>query len=831
MAASEKIRVKFGLIGINGKMNVLTGGDLNGYLTTPIFAHDTFPVTCTINSIIDSEYGKLDYLLYNEQNAEKYPYQSQSYQKVFRKIVRWDFGDGTEIEGYTATHHYTTPGKYKITCTFFDIDRKGTKNVYSVSVIVKQVIATKLRFNIEDGMTDVALKHELHCSATEQIARIEAFLSSNITSEPDVIAKRIYKAGEDEEPTWDDVKEFPYPHLRRYWCFLKSEKDYYHNTNRVWNEEIRPSDRFTPNYNTIYGKFIVNEDNEIEFDAYYINPYKGTSADIHIAYIDPHCKILEAEENSDFFAKPVSSIAEIPEGYVASGKYGYVDIYYRSDFVSEENVLSFFYDMDSMKLSDALESGPNFLNMMPLGMKFAIVKNDINDVEYSITLNGFITSYEGVDKLTQLSLLKDYDFTGILVPYIQKSIINYYIREIEEDPLLMEAETFILSEYAVGDYFQGEYYIPKDFIFSDVFLELLYGENNDSKVDSEPYEDADYLRALKFTLKNILEGEFTIGNKKIELNYDLYDLQAEVIPTEKLYKQNVDQLIDVYTPHPLFDGATNLKGMLSNVFKTNNMLNYVLTKGMNFFDDQVNVKTNYVDNLVQTLTMMGQDISQYSETNFDGVNELKDLTRILTMNHSELMGNYIDEAYDIRVTSSDKGKHVGERILVTDKLYCLMDNEVIDGKHYYKGKVTKIVRTENKGKSNEKTLTFTTKEPVALIMVDDYARESRIISFSDIQPRKIDEDGLGEYVIADYVESWGWNMLLPEDWQKQDHAKMIDSYYSFYLLVPPMEKNRIGNFLDPETITDEMVDPDKWIEEDGITFRQLQKVIHGKTLI
>lgn len=878
--------VPFGLKNLKGTMEVTrdtTQPEKLGYCKTPIFAHETYPVTCTLNptdqpaddkaklaavvapeikfrrdgkmrivgKYTSAEYGKVYYTTgplrakYGDTviaeetgkpstDKEDEPlrdpedkdiilkYQDESYQKQFRKIVRWDFGDGTQIEGYSATHYYKVPGRYKISCTFYDIDRKGVDNAYSITVIVKQVIPTMLEFDTAFDES-VAFKPEIHCSAIEHIARIHASLSNNVKNNVDIIAKRIYEPDEEENPSWDDVKDLPFPHLRKYYSFLASTKEYYNDTERLWDERISPVNKYTPEYDAIYGKFLL-EKGEIVFDSYYVNPYKTAQSIGSLTIIDPACDITQenTEKTIPCTVKPVSTIGEIPEGYIYAGKKGYVDVYYRNDFLSDKNVVSFFYDVENIALESAIESAPNFLNMMPLGIKFAIVENNKEDIDFSLTLNGFVTSFEGVDKLVQLSLLKDYDFSAILVPYIKKSVINYYIHEQTEDPLLMEQEKLILSEYSVEDYFQGNYYIPKDFIFSNEYLQLLYGPDNDSLIESVPYEGADYLRAFKIICKTIFDARFAINDKTIILNHEVFDLDKVVVPTEQTYSQDIDKLIEVYMPHPVFEHADNLKGVLHNTFKTNNLLNYILTKGQNFFDDHVNVKSSYVTDMLQTLEMMGQDISDYSVTNFEGVNEVKDLTRILTMNHSELMGNYIDEPFDIKVKGDIKGKHIGERILVDDILYTLTENKFEGDKRFSKGKVTKIERIENK-----KKVTYNTVEPVAIVIVDDYSGESRIASFADITPREI-KNGEAIYCIEDYDDSWGWNLLLPSNWAEEDKAKIINSYYSFYLLVPPTKKERVGNFLDETTITEEITDPNKWIDEDGITFRALQKVIHSK---
>ena len=61
-------------------------------------------------------------------------------------MVLWDFGDGHKEEGYSVEHTYSKPGRYKIRCTFYDINRCAWKNTYFLTVVVKEVIPTKLAF-------------------------------------------------------------------------------------------------------------------------------------------------------------------------------------------------------------------------------------------------------------------------------------------------------------------------------------------------------------------------------------------------------------------------------------------------------------------------------------------------------------------------------------------------------------------------------------------------------------------------------------------------------------------------------------------------------------
>ena len=172
MANDATFKVPFGILNIKGLMAV----NEDNVVELPIFAHSSYPITTTLDPTYSSEFGTL---LYNKPGNVL---EGKSYQKIYRKNVRWNFGDGTEVEGYSVSHYYNIPGKYTITCTFFDIHRLGILNQYKIKVIVKQVIPSELIFDKQES--SVA---DIKCSKIEKIARVEALLSNNVKDNVDVI--------------------------------------------------------------------------------------------------------------------------------------------------------------------------------------------------------------------------------------------------------------------------------------------------------------------------------------------------------------------------------------------------------------------------------------------------------------------------------------------------------------------------------------------------------------------------------------------------------------------------------------------------------------------
>lgn len=186
-----------GLMGIkNTSMDEESGFVINSDVVLPLFSHESYKIKTTLNrayefkGINESPYENSSHFarihVTDKSNKSIQKYNNKYYQKFFRKDVLWDFGDGTQVEGFSVEHSYRKPGRYKITCTFFDIDRKAWVNDYSITVTVKEVLPTVLRF--DKGYT----APEIKCSKVERIARIEALNSNTVDKNLDVIVDRIF---------------------------------------------------------------------------------------------------------------------------------------------------------------------------------------------------------------------------------------------------------------------------------------------------------------------------------------------------------------------------------------------------------------------------------------------------------------------------------------------------------------------------------------------------------------------------------------------------------------------------------------------------------------
>ena len=950
-AKDRHLRCFFGILNLCGLMDTDDYADdkkeiIYSEVRLPLFSHQTYTIKTTFNrnftyrdtyikdssgnDIID-EFGNpikktsdnfatiyTPSLGENETHLLQ-SYEGKYYQKKFRREVLWDFGDGTKKEGYSAEHNYKKPGRYKITCTFFDINRKAWVNDYCIYVVVKEVLPTILRFDKSQTKTDIK------CSKIEKIARLEALNSNTIKDDLIVNVKRIFNEKEHEdnyEEIGNDYKSLlpnTFKFMEKYWTLLENKQTLFYNSDVVHSDYLIPTETFTPKYNQIYGKFYYDELNDcMGISLYQVIPYKNIDENLKtIELLNPNANILSStkEEYQQYSITHVYTQDQLPDGVFPVGKRGWFDIFYRNDFTGNDNVFSIFYEIEKKNITGELETAANYLNINPLGLSIKVSKNDISNIRVGVSLDGFLRPLDSenikdaryfIDQHLYNSLFKGIDLDIYVFPYI---------------PYQKGQESFEVNE--------NMYYVPKD-VTMTVYPEVkTIGGNSmfsfinhggyviDGNIVQTPFDDYivgihPWFYRIPLILRNYINikftNELTNGTSspiRIELSLikkSLSNTQKVLIPKEKYNKEDVERLLDVYMGHPMFNNLEGEKTLSQNgkvqlvpgkskirqLFEAvlgNGFLNDILTSSDNFLDNTSNVKRCYLSNLISTLQMMGEDVTLFEKGAFEGINDLKNFVRFLSMNHTELIGHKVNKELDIRVQKDLRGANVGEQISLDDVLYLrnTYNSIPVDSKNsqYIEDNLGKIYKVKL---GNKKEALINHINGVDLIIHDRYTNDTKVVSFNPLQValKNKNKEMLSEIKIADYDESWGWNLLLPDSFANinkkvkelskrideltnkieemetsqnsrgvrlyslsqidvyrdelkkttQEKARLsqiardlIDGYYTFHLLNPNVDQERVGNFIDGQYISERIENVDDWNETWGITHEILMKIL------
>lgn len=805
----NNVTCKFCILNMLGIMETSSINDTTEEVKKPIFANSTYKIRTSFNSNqkgASNDIGTIAGI--------------GNYQKQYKKRVLWDFGDGTKKEGYYSEHSYEKPGYYKITCTFFDINRRGYQNNFSIYVIVKEVLPTHLSFdNIRENIT---------CSKIEKIARIQAVLSNTISEDLKIRAERI-----DDGSKGTNYKELDndlFKFMKKYWCFLEDPNQIYYRTDEVSLKKMKPIDYYTPKYDEIYGKFRC-KNGELELLLYQVIPYYQTRTELgYIDVLNPNADISNAQEDiKKVFIKQVYTKQQLPEDASYIGKRAIVDIFFKNDFIGDVNDLIFFYDIEKLNITGELDSSANYINMIPIQTKLEVVgNNDISKVKIAISPDGFIKHFDGENDIQSLdrycvdvrfkhSLYSNFNINGYIFPFIPYD----------------------------GD--NENYYIPKD--ISVDYIITNFSPNDSKCIVNDSFKGSEeWFKEVSFNLKSYINVVFesTISNHdktnsnkvNVRVEKPLKNVNDIVIPREKQQKEDINRLLDVYMKHPMWDETPNMREMLYLILNNKNYLNNMLTDSSNFLDNTQNIRTCYISNLISILQMLGEDISLFETTLFDGNNDLKSFTRLLSMNHSELIGHETGVFPNIRISNTGNDDDVGKLINSNSIIELNEDDKIykIDGID---------LKTYN-GNQQDKDAA----EECDLIVRDLFSKDTWIVSLHQVNMK--------EFSIGDYDVSWDWKLLLPSEYSNIDDKiktnevkmqnparsqsdlkkleqeisdykkykrKIIDTYYSFYTLRRKKAMERIGNFIDDSYLTDDITNTTNWNDKWGTVHEILMKIL------
>ena len=724
----------------------------------------------------------------------------EHYTRIFRKSVRWDFGDGTIVEGSFAEHYYKLPGKYKISCTFYNIDGKPTTSDYYINVIVKEHLPINLRFNKPEN-----INNNITRSKISKILTIESTLNNNVKTLAPIEAKRV--SADNTENYYFDIKNNHYYHLERYYTFLTEKQDYSYKKNIKSKITLKPAKHFIPKYSAVYINYDI-EDKLIK-PAFYIyvendNEYNTLKnichekdGSLYYSSYNPNISVLDNHINNidyymDYKVNFIYKLAELPPSSKHCGWVSSFNIWYKDDYIGEKDIY-LNYNFDKFKFYN---NNNNFsaLNSPPLGIKI-----DVSEPEKAIcalTANGLLSEGEydsstlNLDDYLKHNLYIDYEVEGYLGHYIENEVINegeitWSLLKNEDDLLKLDGNYVEINNLDNDKSYLKHYTIkPTSYRFN---LEV---EDNDKK--------------------------FEYKNEKIKALYGLR------LPYKNYKYINFNQVLDAYMGHTMYDNKDTIRAFFRQVFLFDDLFENINNKGFDFFDDIVNHKTCYIKNLQSILEMFDSSQLSYNLNSFDKINDLKELTRILSMQYSVLFGQYEKIEQNIQINGDNKGANVGDLLKPQDIIACDKDYNI-------------------RGIIRDNKFNYVPTMSTLLILYNMFNKETRLVSLYGIQPAILPPNYeeykelynvVNFYKLDDYDYSWGWNLQLPTEAESSPNkANIIDTYYSLYLPAGNIETERKYNYISTESLPksdlpyEYYMTKDEWDKKFGYAYNCLMKVL------
>ena len=103
--------------------------------------------------------------------------------------IYWDFGDGTISRDVTATHHYTIPGIYNVSCFFLTNSGRGFESTFRQSISVKDFYSDSLILSASTDKINTAS----HIDTTFLLSRINSWQSYSPSNDYSIM---LYVSGE-----------------------------------------------------------------------------------------------------------------------------------------------------------------------------------------------------------------------------------------------------------------------------------------------------------------------------------------------------------------------------------------------------------------------------------------------------------------------------------------------------------------------------------------------------------------------------------------------------------------------------------------------------------
>ena len=128
---------------------------------------------------------------------------------------------------------------------------------------------------------------------------------------------------------------------------------------------------------------------------------------------------------------------------------GWVDIFYRNDYIGNPNTLSIYHDIENENITGELQSSNNYLNINPLGLTFNVIPNIKDEIRMGLSANGFLKPVEEGAKLSDSDIFIDQHLSNTLYKGID---LNCYI---------IPYITYDNSSFKIMD---DAYYVPKDVV-------------------------------------------------------------------------------------------------------------------------------------------------------------------------------------------------------------------------------------------------------------------------------------------------------------------------------------------------------------------------------
>jgi len=668
------------------------------------------------------------------------------------KYILWDFGDGsTKVNSFSAEHYFYYPGTYSVTMTLMLSSGNTVLDSYRKDIQILDFVSNSFRFKPFIG------KNSLYLYLTAGNASPQLTLERYNSLQTYGNKYSFFLNASGSNSLYYDITKLekePYSHLLPTNRFFKRENITL-ETGSVFSDTIvNKVDTIDTNlYGRLNQSTLVEPTSSSDKGAFFV----GTSGSADFYFVD------DTVNNSTYHLLATVDTTNFPDNYTK-----YYNLKYDSDLPVKNS------DTAKYSVFENIYKQPDFIHISSNGIDgegkkistFNINPSKFLDQQISfVAKTKFNSWYDSKTIPTNFNYNFDFAENAIHIKLITADKLTL-VSELTE---YVSFDTELFKNYRLG-------WVKGSFVFPTSAYKLWNNNNIDStkqmfRLSAYMYTDNFSLSGTSYAF-HLYPSSGVNKVAKINENFDMSTYMKDLAFQPSIYKR--PQIFDSF--------FGTILGTLSS--ETNAIGKRIYEKTSNFIQNNVNIDTCDIKNLYGYALEYNVDLDDFASSNLL-INYPADLSRLVNI-------------FSIK-KSLLFGKRSQYQLNFNDK-YNLADkpNDTYNAaKNYRDGKIY----GNNLGDR--------------LDIMDGiiYKNEDYIVGYETFSERytllrtNVNTIPTSSYALSSFDKSWGWGLVLPNDFYDQSNfVYELSSYYKFYRFVPVVPGDWTNNIINWDDVYQTTID-------------------------
>ena len=670
-------------------------------------------------------------------------YEAEDYSN---KYIIWDFGDGSsKVNALSAEHYFYYPGNYSVTMTVMLSSGNTVLDSYRKDIQILDFVSNSFRIKPLSGSNTFAL----YLTAGNASPELTLERYNSLQTFGDGYSFYLNASGSNSL-YYDDTKldKEPYAHLLPTHRFFERENITL-ETGSVFSDtiikEIHTTD--TNLYGRLNSSSLVEPTSSSDAGAFFV----GTSGSANFYFVD------DSVNNNQYYIFATANTSNFPDNYT---KYYNLDIDNELPIKNSSSVSYTVYE-NIYKQPDIIHISSNGIDGEGKKINtFNINPSKFLDQQISFVAKLKFNSWYDCKTLpTNPGYNFDFADNAIEVRLVTADKLTL-VSDLTE---YITFDTELFKNYRLG-WLKGSFYFPT----SAFDLWNTNGFDNTKqmfKLSAVMYTDAFELSGTSDAF-HLYPSSGVNKVAKINENFDMSTYMKDLAFQPSIYKR--PQIFDSF--------FGTILGSLSS--ETNAIGKRIYEKTSNFIQNNVNIDTCDIKNLYGYALEYNVDLDDYASTNLL-INYPADLSRLVNLfsiKKSLLFG----KRSQYQLNFNDKYNQQTKK-----------NDTYTAAKDYRDGKIY----GNNLGDLIEVGTGIIEKSDDYIVSYEQFSETYKLVRTN------VNTIPTSSYPLSTFDSSWGWGLVLPNDFFESDnYIHDLSAYYNFYKFVPVVPGDWTNNVINWDDI-------------------------------